>query len=251
MKNVNIIQNKFHHLAQFLAAFSNSFLPTEKDDSQSNMSWSIAESALISRIVNGIFLKLSYADLSLTVHYRQIAETLDLTGLGISDIDSWIREALTEFGLHASDFNYKLGFDLPTGFDTFLSVNAEDEKIIYQLIEERNIAQKALESIKENYSDTSEIRIWPHHFDTGMLLFEESYGMGLGYAIADKHCDVPYYYVSIWGKKGINIQNSKTMEHVEWIQGDWNGLIYPISKNFDLQRIIMFYDDAIKIFREI
>ena len=61
--HINTIQNKFHHLSQYLAAFSNSFLTKKEDDSQSALTWSIEKSALQSQKVKDFYIELNYKDI--------------------------------------------------------------------------------------------------------------------------------------------------------------------------------------------
>ncbi|MCB0374395.1 MAG: hypothetical protein KDD04_00595, partial [Sinomicrobium sp.] len=128
MEAFNRIQHKFHHLAQFLAAFGNSYLPKAEDDSQSNMEWSVKENALISRSVNNIYLSLDFKNITLKVVKDDIVKALELPGLDHSAIDAWIRAAISDFGLDASAYHYDLGFRLDTPFDNFAVPDAEDKK---------------------------------------------------------------------------------------------------------------------------
>ncbi|MCM5661524.1 hypothetical protein [Galbibacter mesophilus] len=249
MELINSTQNKFHHLAQYLAAFSNSYLEKRPDDSQSALIWSISKSALQSQKVNDLYLELSYQEVYLRIYKNDTFKELDLLGLTESGIDSWIRETLEDFGLSASKYHHDLGFSIETPFDTFVSLDNEDEKIILQLIEQRNIAQKALESVKVQQNNTSSIYVWPHHFDTGMLVYEDNSqekGFGLGYAIADDNVyQLPYYYAYPFSNKKIDYANLKPLANGQWILGNWNGAIIPVDEKYDLNVVEKFYKDFI------
>ncbi|WP_335964627.1 hypothetical protein [Galbibacter sp. PAP.153] len=254
MELINGIQNKFHHLAQILAAFSNSFLEKREDDSQSALLWNIEKSALQSQIVNNVFyLELNYTDVYLRLYKGSDFKEIDLLGLTQSDIDAWIRETISDYGLEAGKFHYNLGFKLNTKFDTFIALDSTDEKAILQLVEQRNIAQRSLEKIKISSKNTSSIYVWPHHFDTGMLVYPEETekkGFGLGYAIADGSIsDKPYYYAYIWGDKNINYDQLPNLTTGNWVLGNWKGAIIPVNHNYDLNIVNKLYEEFTDIMR--
>lgn len=243
--HINTIQNKFHHLSQYLAAFSNSFLTKREDDSQSALIWSIEKSALQSQEVKDIYIELNYKDVVLKIYQNNEYKELDILGLTQSSIDSWIRETISDYGLSAGNFHYNLGFKLEADFDTFVALDTDDEKIIFQLIEERNIAQRALENLKSSHKNASIIYVWPHHFDTGMLIpIDKEKGLGLGYAIADTEVNkLPYYYAYAWSNNTINYAQLPNLKKGNWVLGNWNGAIISVDDNYDLGTIENFYSD--------
>jgi len=95
MSTLNQTQNKLHHLALTLAAFSNSYLVKADDDSQSNLGWSIEKEALVSRTYHNMHLELSFKNLALSVINDGTIATLDILGLQRSSIDSWLKEQLS------------------------------------------------------------------------------------------------------------------------------------------------------------
>lgn len=71
-------------------------------------------------------------------------------------------------------------------------------------------AQLVLDAIKSQYAWASEVRVWPHHFDTGLYIpvsKDESgndiQSIGLGLAIADAYVSEPYFYINHWSKEGL------------------------------------------------
>ena len=65
----------------------------------------------------------------------------------------------------------------------------------------------------------SEVRIWPHHFDTGIYLEVNSkLGIGFGWAMADKMIDQPYFYFTPYGLNGHKLltENLEDPEHGFW-----------------------------------
>lgn len=250
MEKRNTAQQKLHHLAQFLAAFSNSYLPKAEDDSQSNLGWSPVEKALFSRNANDVWLSLSFKDVMLNAGKGYVVKALDVLGLDHDTIDAWIRTTIGDFGLDASALHYDLGFRLDTPFDNFTDLDPEDEAVIAELSNQRDTTQQALEAIREQYDTATDIRIWPHHFDTGMLIDlseanDMSKGAGLGYAIADSVSEVPYFYTYAWPGDAIDYNNLPKLQHGEWVTGNWNGAILPVTRSYDTQIATSFYREAV------
>lgn len=253
LMRVNEAEKKFHHLAQFLAAFSNSYLPKAENDSQSNMEWSFIEKSLISRRVDNIYLCLDFRKVILKAVKERTVETLDLLGLTHSDIDAWLRKVLSGFGLDVSAFHYDLGFSLDTPFDNFITLDAEDDEAIAKIISLRKSAQKSLTTIQKKHEKTSHIRVWPHHFDTGMLIDKSeeqnfSKGIGLGYAIADHVSDVPYFYVYSWPDHHLNYDMLPTLRNGMWINEDWKGALLTVNMLHNTGRVTAFYTEAVSCF---
>ena len=65
-------------------------------------------------------------------------------------------------------------------------------------------ADLVLKKIAQNYNNASTIRLWPHHFDLGLMInlekadSEEAKSVGAGFSPGDENYDQPYYYVYPW-----------------------------------------------------
>lgn len=247
---INTHQNKLHHLAQFPAAFGASFLPAREDQSHTTMAWSIAKSSLVSQTYHDVHLELEYPGLMFYLVSKDKKHTYDPLGATLSDLDHWIRETLSEIGIDPSPFSRDMGFTLSTPDDVFISLDNDDEKILLQLTEERNIAQKALSTIREKSDvNCSEIRVWPHHFDTAMLMYPEAEnknkGLSFGYSPANAISNTPYYYASAWSDKEIDYSNLPELKHGKWHLNKWKGALIPVNQALDLRVIITFYEDVV------
>ena len=248
MERRNTVQNKLHHLAQFLAAFGNSYLPKAGDDSQSNLEWSVNTKALLSRTVHGIQMALHFQDLKLKIAKDNNTEALYVPDLSHDDIDFWIRKTLAASGLDADAYHHLLGFNLETEFNNFTTPDAEDEKAISDLIRNRDLAHSGLEEIQKHYESTTEIRVWPHHFDTGMLIDMSkeknlSKGIGLGYAVADAISKTPYFYTYAWSNKDVVYENLPELTQGTWVIEDWKGAIMPVNTRHDTNSVNAFYQE--------
>lgn len=252
---LNSHQGKLHHLAQFVAAFGASYLSAKDDHSEQSMFWNIAHSALQSQIANNTFISLEYPQLMLYIICDNERHAFDPLGAAWGDIESWIRETLSSLGMDPGKYSLNLGFTISTPKDSFISLDTDDEKILLQLTEERNIAQKALEEIKVTSKMTSsEIAVWPHHFDTGMLLYkneEKDQGYSLGYAPADEVSEVPYFYASYWPDDLVPPNEMPALRHGLWHMESWKGAKIPVDRALDLQVITRFYREYISVMNKL
>ena len=252
---LNSHQGKLHHLGQFVAAFGASYLPPKEDHSEQSMFWNIADSALQSQMANNTYISLEYPQLMLFIIHGKERHAFDPLGAAWGDIESWVRETLSSIGMNPGKYSLDMGFTISTPQDSFISLDTDDEKILLQLTEERNIAQKALEVIKTTSEMvSSEIAVWPHHFDTGMLLYKnekKDQGYSLGYAPADGVSDVPYFYASCWPADLPAKKELPALKHGLWHMESWKGAKIPVDRALDLQVITRFYREYISVMNNI
>lgn len=74
----------------------------------------------------------------------------------------------------------------------------------------------------------SDIRIWPHHFDTGTYYsLKDQRAIGAGWAIEDSLCDNPYLYIYGWsGDTSLNYEQVPGLGVGRWlITEGWQGAI--------------------------
>ena len=92
----------------------------------------------------------------------------------------------------------------------------------------RVLAQLVLEKIDKQYNLNTSIRIWPHHFDTGIYspLPDSDITIGLGLAIPDSISNKHYLYISGY-KNGNTIDTSKLpkLASGEWKSNGFTGAI--------------------------
>jgi hypothetical protein len=89
-----------------------------------------------------------------------------------------------------------------------------------------------MSKVTNKYSDKSPMRIWPHHFDDGLLinLKRDDEGVtslvSMGLAMPDKYYNQPYFYVNAWSKEGINYSKLPPLKSKgEWHVDEWYGQV--------------------------
>jgi len=115
----------------------------------------------------------------------------------------------------------------------------------------RIFTQFAIERILNDNSLKSSIRVWPHHFDTGIYeqLPNSDIYIGLGLAIPDIVNPEHYLYVSGY-KNGKNIETTsfKKLEIGEWRSEAFKGAIIPAETLIESEAV-QFFQEAINQFK--
>lgn len=250
---LNAHQHKLHYLAQYLAAFNAAYQPPAKDHSHQSLEWNIENSALQTHQIKGVHFELEYPGLMIYLYHNEHRHAFDPLGAAHGDLESWMRESLSARGMDAGKYTLDMGFTPSSPKDLFISLDGEDEKILLQLTEERNIAQRALEMISDTARmEASAIRVWPHHFDTAIRLYPQQgnaeKGIGLGYSPASKDIsDVPYFYAYAWSENEIDYSKLPALEAGTWHLEQWQGAKIPVDQALDLKVITNFYREFIEI----
>mgnify|MGYP003624184957 CR=1 FL=1 len=222
------MEKQIHLAAQYLAAAGISFLEKEPDDSHTNLGFSTENGCLYTHPLseNDDILCLDYERFSLEWKSNQGTTSFRLDGAKHSEVLKWLTDTSKTFLNKA--YQYKFHYDLPyTISDTFTYKLLDVGKLI-ELMHLRILAQFVLERIDKQYDLNTSIRIWPHHFDTGIYspLPDSDVTIGLGLAIPDTICNKHYLYLSGY-KNGNTIETSglPKLSLGEWKSDGFTGAI--------------------------
>lgn len=245
-----------HRAVQYLAAASKSFLPAKDDDSHTNLGWNPISKSFETHPFDksGLALAFNLEAYSLDfIHpVSGIEASFPLGGAKHLDIVNWI-EHEREFCKVQNEYKFDLHYELPyeDAFDdqlVFPKMKDEDLKPHIQL---RWLADKALALASANFDMFSDIRTWPHHFDTaaiGTNLNEKGSTYGVGLSIPDNVVDDYYFYVSKYnGHESVNVSRFSKMKNGEWKYDGWNGAALKASGK-SLPEVLSFYAEAIKAY---
>lgn len=242
---------QMHLAAQYLAAAGISFVAKKDDDSHTNLGFSQKEGRIISRQLtnNGVSLSLDYKNFSLV--WTDDAEAhLELNGKNHLEIIEWLnkRALASKMGV----YSYNLHYDLPYTISNSFTFELKDKNQLEELFQLRTRAQNAITAFLEKGRFESEIRIWPHHFDTGaffVLDTDSSLAIGLGLSIPDTMVNDYYYYISgYYGHDGIATDNFKPLMKGKWMNDGFKGAILPASAVTETEAS-SFFSEALSAFK--
>jgi len=243
---------QMHLAAQYLAAAGISFLDKKADDSHTNLGFDIKNGCLSTHVLSdqGDQLCLSYERFALEWKSNDNDTVVfELDGAMHAEVLSWLNHTATT-RLNKT-YNYKFHYELPYAIDATFTFQLLDFDQLMALKALRVMAQLVLEQVDKDYGLEGAIRVWPHHFDSGIYstLPDSDITLGLGLAIPDAICNTHYLYISGY-KNGQKIATSTlpALSSGMWKSGDFVGAVLK-ADTITASEGIAFFEDAISHFK--
>ena len=245
MENYTKTDQYLHWLCQTITKANRSFVPAKTDDSHTNLyfdwlghrivgKWIETENGKIMLTINMSNLQFEWVNSS----YQAIA-SFETIGKTIQVVEQNIENHLPQLGLNPNGFTDKLHYEIPDYPFTDEAVQTIAAQPIREWIYFRNLANKVCNVLLGYLQIDGEIRIWPHHFDTGMyVVTNNGMGIGFGLAMSDTMVGGPYFYMSGYPSDGsLEYKNLPAFLKGKWINGEhWNGAVLPLSELRDLPK---------------
>ncbi len=231
-KNVyNVAEAYIHRASQFLAMVGKNYLPEQDDDSHANLEWDPDSSKILGRVINGKFrfaLDIPSYRLEVLVGDAAVA-SIGIEDATKEDLFIWVRAQLIKEDLDGSKLKFLDHYEVPEHEvdrgEPFAGIDS-DYLMLWATM--RSNANILLTDLNDIAGIPSEIRIWPHHFDSGIYYtLADSKAIGAGWAIADSLCDNPYLYIYGWSEKAnVDYSGKPELEIGKWIvTNDWKGAV--------------------------
>lgn len=243
----SMIETHVHYGLQYIAAVGRNFLPAQADDSHTVAFWDGDRAVFYSRdLPNGGRLELSLRDFSI-IWTGTIDRRLELSGRTHGEVIIWLHHVAIIRGYEEFEFDipYYLGKGWASPLREFPGL---DDKEVERMVVQRNAAQQWCTQLIEEHGDGQEIRTWPHHFDTAILMEMGESGMtiGAGLALPDEHCKEHYYYLSAYrGEESVLVSSLPSLANGSWHSAEGlEGAILPFGQS-DEQTAIEFAREAI------
>ncbi len=242
---------RIHYLAQILAKAGRTYVEKKDDDSHNNLGFVPAKNWLETHWIKSpkgkIKLVLRITDFCMlwldeTEEAFQVVSTVLKTQL---EVENQLKKGIKEAGLNLDGFSDPMHFEIPEY--TFL--NQPFQMINRHNLDEwtqwRTLANEACEKVMHILDAEVPIRIWPHHFDTGIYVqVSEKLGIGFGLAMEDDMAGAPYFYMSGYPDQGsLDYSNVTELESGRWeVTNGFKGAILPLTEiektNDELDRFI-------------
>jgi hypothetical protein len=247
--------NQIHIAAQYLATAGINFLDKKADDSHTNLGFNTKKGDLETWPLNdnGYKIALDYKTFSLFwLRNEEQLGVIFLDGKTHKEIVTWIQN-VTEVLERNTPYSYALHYDLPYEniTDNFTFTKPAQEEL-NKLVKLRTIAQNSLEAVVKELHLKTDIRIWPHHFDSGGFIAldkPENVSIGFGMAIPDTLVDDFYLYTSGYnGHDGINTASFKKLSLGNWKNEGFKGAVNPM-KGLDEEKATAFFKETILTYK--
>ena len=250
MRNYGI--ERIHLAAQYLAAAGISFVDPKDDDSHTNLGYDLQKNEIYTHPLGPTddYLSLVLTDFSMHWNSPSGSSNYNLQNSSHRDALAWIR-AVSNKPEFNSSYQYRFHYALPYSIsdDFIFTATAED---LLRESQMRTMAHNVISSTLKKHAMESEIRIWPHHFDTGAYAEHPNIpGMflGLGLAIPDTLVDTHYYYISGYlGHNSIDTSLFRPLEFGDWFNNGFQGGILK-ADNVSMQNATAFFREAIEAYR--
>lgn len=238
MLDYNEIDKSIHQLCQIIAKANRSFVLKEADDGHTNLYFDPLTNRILGRWINlgkqSVILALDLYGFEfqwLNKSLHKLA-SISIEGKTSEEVELEIVDTLPEIGLENVGVN-KISFIEPLHFEipeyTFAKTSFTEfpESAVRMWSDYRKYANEVCFLVLGYLQAESEVRIWPHHFDTGIYAdYNQHVGLGFGWAMADSLVDQPYFYFSAYekGELGIYSESLPKLTYGEWhISSSWKG----------------------------
>lgn len=233
---------QIHILSQLIAKVNRSCLPALQDDSHTNLYFDPIEQMLYGRwfelhgerVISAIALPELRFDLIKPDRSRVVE--ISLSGKDLQDIEKEIEDAFSRLGGPGEGLLDPMHYEIPTYECSLVDQMALNSEGLREWVTYRTLANYACLDLMGMTQAASEIRIWPHHFDTGIYVEpNERMGIGFGLAMQDGMVDTPYFYLSAYPKTSdLNYEKAPVSAYWTWHTTDaWKGCVLPLSNITD------------------
>ena len=242
---MNSLEN-WHLAAQYLAMAAKSFLPHQEDDSHTNLGFDAKSLSIFSHPLTSesnrlvLHLEAGILELENTNLFR-----IPLDRNNHADINLKLKELFKTAGLQ-KDYQFDMHYELPFGAENY-SFNWVPDPFMAGL---RTQAHSLLEEVSRTLGFCQEIRIWPHHFDSGAFgPCDQVPGLyfGIGLAIPDDVVDSHYYYLSAYfNGKALDPPTNQALSKGNWSHLHFKGAylaVFPQNPPSD-EAVMQFYEES-------
>ena len=198
-----------HHAMQWLARAVRAFVPSQPDDSHTNLGWDDALDGFTTHSLPGDpRLGLHVPLLTLVLGGTSAQQRFALDGHTDADARRWLGERLAAHGLDALALDAKAPYEIPdhpvargAAYGAGGSADALPELAAWFANAYASL-EKSRRQMSARGLAPSPVRIWPHHFDMASLTVldagsaEHARSVNAGFSPGDEHYRQPYFYVS-------------------------------------------------------
>ncbi|MDX2303141.1 MAG: hypothetical protein NW226_10090 [Microscillaceae bacterium] len=248
MQDYTQTDQQIHWLCQIIAKANRSYVPKKEDDSHTNLFFDVLGNRIIGRWIKTssgkIILSLNLENLRLEWLGDHLQVLQSVASVGKSDLEI-IRELTQEVqkrGLQPADFSEKLHFEITEYPFSQTPVQFIPQEHIQVWKHWRQLANEACLWVLGYLQADGEIRIWPHHFDTGIYVpANDRVSIGFGWAMEDSLAGAPYFYVAGYAPQGsLDYQELPELQTGKWeTGGHFKGAILSLNEMTNLNRDIL------------
>ncbi len=237
MKSYNTIDKRIHQLCQIIAKINRTLVPEVNDDSHTNLSYEPIENRIYGR-----WFKLNTADYIFTLELtsftfallnskKEVLYSYSVEGMKSKEIEESILSSFDSLGFKSNGLMNDLHFEIPNYDFKDISWQRFSNQEILLWSKTRELANQTCKLLLGLAQFDCEVRIWPHHFDTGIYFkVKDNLGIGFGLAMKDEMVKDSYFYMSAYPENySISYDNLPQSNEWNWkLTDSWKGAILPL-----------------------
>ena len=238
MQDYNKTDRQLHWLCQVITKANRTWVPPREDDGHTNLYFDPLTNRITGRWIQSprgeIILGLNLRDFQYEWlnKQNQVLQSIPIFEQTVNDLEKKVAKTPVSFGMDTDEFFQPLHFDIPDYGIVNISPDdlIADEVNVWQYY--RRLANIACLEMTGFFQIDSEIRIWPHHFDTGIYVrITPGLGIGFGLAMQDEMAGDAYFYLSGYTEQHpIKYDQLPRLENGRWETGDgWQGAVLPLK----------------------
>ncbi|MEM6265644.1 MAG: hypothetical protein AAGI38_24290 [Bacteroidota bacterium] len=238
MKSYIKADTLLHGLSQIIVKANRCFVPYKKDDSHTNLYYDCLGDRITGRWLNTsenrflIALNLANFHIEIIDATQQLIASVSTVSYHISDIEKKIEAMITKLGFDASGYRGPLHYEIPAYDFLNKPIAPIDTNSLETWKTYRSMANEACSNLLGHAQLSAEIRIWPHHFDTGIYTeINNKLAIGFGLAMKDDMVGAPYFYMSGFALKGeLHYENLPETPLLKWVLTEqYKGAVLPLD----------------------
>ena len=229
-----------HWAMQILSAVGYTHIDLAEDDRQSNAGWVDGMQILAGWRIERepvCFVSFSPAKLTLGLHEPggTALEELGCRGKSLDEAYTWLEGAIARRqGVDAVTLK-RPEYAMPAhALAEGAAFGAGSEAGLQELARWLHNANLVMRDLRRGITGSTAPRVWPHHFDIGMLISLEEDGdaqegrsIGIGLSPGDEKSPSPYWYVTPYPTPEGNLPEARTGN---WNSEGWSGLTLTASE---------------------
>lgn len=259
MQEYKASDRQIHWLSQILAKANRAYVPEQKDDSHTNLYFDAIGKRILGRWIDGpggqMILALNLQAFSFQWMDKKLNILHEVSALNknMDELEAGVSEYPGSLKMSTEEFIRPLHFDLPDYKIEKLGSGDLTDEGLRSWFFFRDLANKACLDLLGYLQAESEIRIWPHHFDTGIYArVNDQLGLGFGLAMEDALLGQAYFYISGYqDEPPISYQNLSKLSTGRWETGEhWKGAVLSLTDIVDtysdeaLQQVRVFIRES-------
>lgn len=238
MQTYNHIDQWLHWLSQPIAKAGRSFAKVQEDDQHMNIYFDAVGKRIVGRRIISpqgqiiLTLKLDTLSFEWVNDTFQVVNKVGSVGKTLAEVENELAVQLKEVGLDAEGFTQAMNFEMPDYPFLQNKIQLLDNEHLQEWMAYRKLANDVCALVLGHLQVSGEIRLWPHHFDTGIFVFpNDRLGIGFGLAMPDQQSDTSYFYVAGYpNNHSLDYENIAELSQGKWVvEEGWKGAILPLG----------------------